>query len=124
MSAAQAPGGGARHPSDREWPPGDQAESRAVSTAPTGAQADRDTASPQYAAELPSDGPLLYTLEQAARMLQVRPSLLARRAAARAVPCTFLGKHLRFSRPDLDAIIAAASQGPPQDATARRVRRT
>jgi excisionase family DNA binding protein len=61
--------------------------------------------------------PLLYTVEEAAALLQVRPSWLRRKAAARAVPCTFLGKHLRFSRTDLDAIITGGSQ---QTAPARQ----
>jgi excisionase family DNA binding protein len=50
--------------------------------------------------------PLLYTPEQAADLLGVKPSWLRRKAAARAVPCTFVGKHLRFSRTDLETIIA------------------
>jgi excisionase family DNA binding protein len=54
---------------------------------------------------------LLYTAEQAAELLGVKPSWLRRKAAARAIPCTFLGKHLRFSRADLDAIVAAGRQG-------------
>jgi hypothetical protein len=40
--------------------------------------------------------PLLYTAEQAAELLQVRPSWLRRKAAARAVPCRFVGKTLAF----------------------------
>jgi hypothetical protein len=48
--------------------------------------------------------PLLYTAEQAAALLQVRPSWLRRKAAARAVPCRFVGKHLRFSRADIETI--------------------
>ena len=56
--------------------------------------------------------PLLYTVEEAAALLRVRPSWLQRKAAARAVPCTFLGKHLRFSRTDLDAVIASGAQHP------------
>lgn len=54
--------------------------------------------------------PLLLTPEQAARLLGVKPSWLRRKAAARAIPCTFIGKHLRFSHADLDAIIAAGSR--------------
>lgn len=61
----------------------------------------------------PDDGPLvLYTPEQAAKMLQVRPSWLRRRAAARAVPCRFLGKHLRFAKQDIDEIAEAGRQPP------------
>ncbi|GAA1291850.1 helix-turn-helix domain-containing protein [Saccharothrix xinjiangensis] len=55
---------------------------------------------------------VLYTPEQAAAMLQVRPSWLRRRAAARAVPCRFLGKHLRFARDDIDQIAEAAKRTP------------
>jgi excisionase family DNA binding protein len=57
--------------------------------------------------------PLLYTAEQAAELLQVSPSWLRKKAAARAVPCTFLGKHLRFSAADIAAIITAGRQPPP-----------
>jgi hypothetical protein len=55
--------------------------------------------------------PLLYTAEQAAVLLQVRPSWLRRKAAARAVPCRFMGKHLRFSRADIETI--AEGDTPP-----------
>jgi excisionase family DNA binding protein len=58
------------------------------------------------------DGALLYTPQQAAALLQVRESWLRKKAAARAIPCTFLGKHLRFSPADLTAIVAAAAQPP------------
>ena len=51
---------------------------------------------------------LLLTPKQAAGLLGVRESWLRRRAAERRVPCSFLGKHLRFSRADLDEIIAGA----------------
>ena len=48
----------------------------------------------------------LYTAEQAAQLLQVSPSWLRRKATARAIACTFIGKHLRFSTDDLKSIIA------------------
>jgi hypothetical protein len=54
--------------------------------------------------------PLLYTAEQAAALLQVRTSWLRRKAAARAVPCRFLGKHLRFSLADIHIIAEASAQ--------------
>ncbi len=60
-----------------------------------------------------SAGPVLYTPEQAAELLQVRVSWLRKKATARAVPCTFVGKHLRFSAADLAAIVAAGSQPAP-----------
>jgi excisionase family DNA binding protein len=55
---------------------------------------------------------LLFTAEEAAAMLGVRPSWLRRKAAARAIACTFVGKHLRFSHADLEAIAAAGAQHP------------
>ena len=55
-------------------------------------------------------------------MLAVRESWLRRRATARAVPCTFLGKHLRFSHADLVAIAqaGATAAGPPPHVRVRR----
>lgn len=62
--------------------------------------------------EASGTAPILFTAEQAAAMLQVRPSWLRRKAAARAVPCRFMGKHLRFSRSDIEAIASASAQQP------------
>lgn len=53
---------------------------------------------------------LLYTPAEGAKLLRVRESWLRRKAAARVVPCTFLGRHLRFSRADLAAIVAGHAQ--------------
>lgn len=64
---------------------------------------------PPDIAELPSD-PVLYTADRAAALLQVRPSWLKRKAAARAVPCRYVGKHLRFSPTDITAIADASAQ--------------
>jgi hypothetical protein len=63
--------------------------------------------------------PLLYTPAQAAAALQVPESWLRRRAARRDVPCTFLGKHLRFSQANLEAIViqAARETTPPPRCT-------
>jgi excisionase family DNA binding protein len=77
--------------------------------------AGRPTASPDTG----DDGSLLYTPAEAAQRLRVRESWLRKKAAAREVPCTFLGKHLRFSAADLTAIVAAAAR----PATGRRPRR-
>lgn len=54
--------------------------------------------------------PLLFTPAQAAALLQVRESWLRRRVARRAVPCTFLGKHLRFSSENLQQIASSAAR--------------
>jgi excisionase family DNA binding protein len=53
---------------------------------------------------------LLYTPAEAAQRLRVRESWLRKKAAARDVPCTFLGKHLRFSPADLEAIVTSAAR--------------
>ena len=39
----------------------------------------------------------LHTVAEAAGILKVRESWLKTKAAARLIPCTFIGKHLRFS---------------------------
>jgi len=65
---------------------------------------------------------MLYTPAQAAQRLQVGESWLRRRAAARTIPCTFLGKHLRFSTADLAAIVAQHAR-PATGKPARRSRR-
>jgi excisionase family DNA binding protein len=54
---------------------------------------------------------LLYTPAQAAEFLTVPESWLRRRVGARLIPCTFVGKHLRFSAADI-AAIADAGQRP------------
>lgn len=62
-------------------------------------------------AQGPGDpAPLLFTPAQAAAMLQVPESWLRRRAARRQVPCAFAGKHLRFSRADIEQIAADAAR--------------
>jgi excisionase family DNA binding protein len=66
--------------------------------------------------------PLLYTPAQAAELLAVKESWLRRKAGRRVIPCTFLGKHLRFSARDLAAIIEGDDQ-PPHPRPARRRQR-
>jgi hypothetical protein len=56
---------------------------------------------------------------EAAENLQVRESWLRKKAAARLIPCTYLGKHLRFCAHDVAAIAAAGAR----PATGRRPRR-
>ena len=81
-------------------------------------------AASQNAAAPAQQPPLLplYTPAEAAGLLAVPESWIRRRATARLVPCTFLGKHLRFSPADLAAIAAAGAYPPGQAALARRVR--
>jgi excisionase family DNA binding protein len=63
----------------------------------------------------------LRTAAQAAQLLAVPESWLRRKAAARAIPCTFLGKHLRFSPADLTAISGqGAEPGRARPPTAHR----
>jgi len=54
----------------------------------------------------------LYTADQAAALLQVSPWWLRKKASARQVPCTFVGRYLRFSTADLDHIIRAGTRPP------------
>lgn len=71
-----------------------------------------------------SHQPLPYTARQAAELLQVSPSWLCKKASAPAVPCTFIGRHLRSSPADIAAIIAAGEQGPRAPTPRRPTGRT
>ncbi|CRK57597.1 hypothetical protein [Alloactinosynnema sp. L-07] len=62
---------------------------------------------------------MLLTAEQAAQRLQLRVSWLRRKAAARAIPCRYVGKHLRFTHDDLLAIADQAESGPNVPRTTR-----
>ncbi|MEV5706044.1 helix-turn-helix domain-containing protein [Actinoallomurus sp. NPDC052274] len=64
--------------------------------------------------------PQLYTPVEAAELLKVPESWLRKKAAARAIPCTFLGKHLRFSDDDLEAIIRSGSRPPVRSSSRLR----
>ncbi|WP_374229407.1 helix-turn-helix domain-containing protein [Streptomyces sp. NEAU-YJ-81] len=55
---------------------------------------------------------LLHTAQQAALLLQVPPSWLRKKAAADQIPYTKVGRHLRFSNDDLNAIIRNGARGP------------
>lgn len=61
-------------------------------------------------AEHGASAPELFTPAQAAALLKVPESWLRRRAARHQVPCTMLGKHLRFSTANLDQIVADAAR--------------
>ena len=63
----------------------------------------------------------LYTPAEAAEILRIRESWLRHKAAARAIPCTFVGKHLRFSDDDIAQIMADGARQPV--ARPRRPRR-
>lgn len=73
---------------------------------PAGSPSDADRRTPSPA------GLEVYTPEEAALRLKVRESWLRRRAAARLIPCTFFGKHLRFTGADIAAIVSMAAQPP------------
>ena len=55
----------------------------------------------------------LHTVAEAAAILKVRESWLKTKAAARLIPCTFVGKHLRFSDDDIAEIMMAGARQPP-----------
>lgn len=54
----------------------------------------------------------LHTPAEAAEILSIRESWLRHKAAARAIPCTFVGKHLRFSDDDIAQIVAQGARRP------------
>ncbi|WP_436499513.1 helix-turn-helix domain-containing protein [Actinokineospora sp. HUAS TT18] len=62
---------------------------------------------------------VLLTAEQAAQRLQLRASWLRRKAAARAIPCRYVGKHLRFTHDDLVAIADQSKSDPKTTRIAR-----
>lgn len=70
------------------------------------------------------NGPQLYTPAEAAQLLRVPESWLRKKAAARVIPCTFVGKHLRFSSADLTEIVEAGTRQPRQhhETPGRRLR--
>ncbi|WP_223838846.1 helix-turn-helix domain-containing protein [Saccharopolyspora pogona] len=49
--------------------------------------------------------PQLYTPAEAAALLTVKESWLRRKAGTRSIPCTFIGRHLRFSASNLREIV-------------------
>jgi helix-turn-helix protein len=114
MSKARTVAGRSRpHPPQTPTPPTHQQKPPTSDAIPPIEPA-KATTLPAPATE--ENEPVLFTPEQAAALLQVRPSWLRRRAAARTVPCRFLGKHLRFAREDI-AEIAVASRQPPRTPT-------
>jgi excisionase family DNA binding protein len=69
--------------------------------------------------------PRLHTPAEAADLLKVPESWLRKKAAARVmIPCTFLGKHLRFSDDDLEEIVRSGSRQPVRSSSRLRVRRS
>jgi excisionase family DNA binding protein len=52
----------------------------------------------------------LYTIEEAAGMLHLKPTWLYERTRKNAIPHHRFGKYIRFTEADLDGIIAMASQ--------------
>jgi excisionase family DNA binding protein len=70
------------------------------------------------------NGSQLHTPAEAAQLLRVPESWLRKKAAARMIPCTFVGKHLRFSSADLAEIVEAGARQPHQhrETPGRRLR--
>jgi excisionase family DNA binding protein len=58
------------------------------------------------------DAEELHTPAEAAKILKVRESWLRSKAAARVIPCTFVGKHLRFSSSDIVQIMTEGARQP------------
>ncbi len=55
----------------------------------------------------------LYTIDDAARMLHLKPTWLYERTRKNAIPHHRFGKYIRFTETDLDDIITMASQPDP-----------
>jgi excisionase family DNA binding protein len=62
----------------------------------------------------------LHTPAEAAEILRIRESWLRTKAAARTIPCTFIGKHLRFSDDDIAQIMAEGARQPVTRARSTR----
>jgi excisionase family DNA binding protein len=62
----------------------------------------------------------LHTPAEAAEILKIRESWLRTKATARAIPCTFIGKHLRFSDDDIAQIMAEGARKPVTRARSTR----
>ena len=54
----------------------------------------------------------LHTAAEAAGIPKTRESWLKTKAAARLIPCTFIGEHLRFGDDDIDQIMRAGTRQP------------
>nr|WP_270072516.1 helix-turn-helix domain-containing protein [Streptomonospora mangrovi] len=70
---------------------------------------------PAPATDKPGSGPHLpevYTPAEAAQVLKVPESWLRKKATQQAIPCTFIGKHLRFSAADLVRIVQQGARRP------------
>lgn len=56
--------------------------------------------------------PLLFTVAEAADLLQVTPNWLTERVTAGVIPHRRLGRLIRFSRDDLDQLVAQSARTP------------
>jgi excisionase family DNA binding protein len=68
--------------------------------------------------------PVLLTIDEAAAMLSVPISWLKQRVASHSVGCTRLGRHIRFTREQVAAIIDAAAQPVAQQPLTGLTRRS
>lgn len=74
-----------------------------------------------------SPAPLLITLEEAAEALSVPTSWLRTRVAEHKIACTRLGRHIRFTRQQLQELVDMSVQpavSMPLTGLTRRSRRT
>jgi excisionase family DNA binding protein len=62
----------------------------------------------------------LHTPAEAADILKIKESWLRTKAAARSIPCTFVGKHLRFSDHDIAWIMQSGARRPLSEREPRR----
>jgi excisionase family DNA binding protein len=83
---------------------------KATMTAESRPQTAANGGSPDDAAARLSELGGLLTLTGAAAVLSVPESWLRKRVASHTVPCTRLGRHIRFTRQQIDQIVLAAQQ--------------
>ena len=90
-------------------------------------QSPRSTAYDPTAMTRSEESPHLLTLEEAAAVLRVPVSWLRHRVANRQVTCTRLGRHIRFTREQVVAIVDSGVQPVVEESftgLTRRARRS
>ena len=106
---------------------GSRPQQRAPAAAGPSSQMAAPSAGPGAGRPDASPVPLLMTLEEAAEALSVPPSWLRTRVAEHKVACTRLGRHIRFTRQQLQDVVDMSVQPVvpvPLTGLTRRSRRT
>ncbi|WP_374112684.1 helix-turn-helix domain-containing protein [Streptomyces sp. MNU89] len=94
-----------RRPHPQEDASSQRGNARAEPATSQGRASGQATAVPGPGSGTGSPARLLHTPEQAAELLQIPASWLRKKAAAGLIPCTRVGRHLRFSTADVETVI-------------------